>query len=370
MHNTLYIFTPNTDINKLHETLQDFQSTTEAENIKLPLLQTEISDGDAYFLKQREGMLNFYSSLLNPNYMEIHSNFLMHLASCTKGYKINFESEESITTLVNAFVDNMEGLIFSPSMAFYTKDWKLIIDSSGSCELESYNFTLSAAAFDEEANTNANPESENRKKQSISKLQSLNIPVLDSLPTIPSTDQAHYRSEHELATRIISLAAVAVKGELKTSDISYSVLEKYAIHPDDVSPWELNFLNNPTPEEQDFVNAIWRYEALNVLMWATGYVDDLHFPSDIVEVTSITENIRECKDFEHFLMFANMRDMSEILDELDLTYRLHWACVDARVNNQPAPANVNPSVVYERHYALNWLINRYNENWDNVSVPT
>jgi hypothetical protein len=300
--------------------------------------------------------------------MEVHSKFLMHLASCVKGYEVSFKSEESITPLLNVLIAEMHGLVFSPSLAFYTTNWQLIIDSNGGCELTDYHVKMSADTFD--SNVKTDKESEVRKQHTIDFLKQQNIPVLETLPVVPSSSMVRYRSEEEIATRIITLATIALKGELKESDISYQVLEKYAIHPDDVSPIELHFLNNPNPEEQDFVNAIWRYESLNILMWASGYVDELHFPSQIVDVTSLTEVIRECRDFEEFVMAFNLRDMSEILNQLDLSYRLHWACVNARVNNQPAPENINPSVVYERHYALNWLIDCYGEDWDNVSTPT
>ncbi|HEY9047600.1 MAG TPA: DUF4272 domain-containing protein, partial [Ohtaekwangia sp.] len=45
------------------------------------------------------------------------------------------------------------------------------------------------------------------------------------------------------------------------------------------------------------------------------------------------------------------------------------ACVDARINQRPIE-EVHPSVVYERHYALNWLINYMDQPWDDVSCDT
>ncbi|WP_338398753.1 DUF4272 domain-containing protein [Persicobacter psychrovividus] len=65
-----------------------------------------------------------------------------------------------------------------------------------------------------------------------------------------------------------------------------------------------------------------------------------------------------------------MRSKEEILDQADLILRLDWACVNARVKNEVAPGGLNSSVVYERHYALNWLIKYLNQDWDNVSTDT
>jgi len=52
-----------------------------------------------------------------------------------------------------------------------------------------------------------------------------------------------------------------------------------------------------------------------------------------------------------------------------LIYRIHWAVVEAQLHKQPMPAGLNADVVYERHYALNWLT-YYGDDWDNVSTDT
>ena len=65
-----------------------------------------------------------------------------------------------------------------------------------------------------------------------------------------------------------------------------------------------------------------------------------------------------------------MRPASEILDALDLHYRLHWATTSARTKGEPAPAGLEPGVVFERHYALNWLTCFQDAEWDDVDTPT
>jgi hypothetical protein len=65
---------------------------------------------------------------------------------------------------------------------------------------------------------------------------------------------------------------------------------------------------------------------------------------------------------------ARVRSRDEILDEMDLIYRLDWACVDARLNDLAAPTGVQAGVVMERHKTLKWLIS--GENWDEVDLST
>ena len=131
----LFLFTSHVGQQDLKNALVNFEIVEREKAIEIPSVKMKIKDGDYYFLKQREGMLNFYSMLINPEYIDVHSKFLMHLSSCVKGYEIHYEDEALMTPLVNDLVEHLNGLIFLTSMEFYTKDWQLIIDSSGGCDL-------------------------------------------------------------------------------------------------------------------------------------------------------------------------------------------------------------------------------------------
>jgi hypothetical protein len=49
---------------------------------------------------------------------------------------------------------------------------------------------------------------------------------------------------------------------------------------------------------------------------------------------------------------------------------LRWATTEARIKGAAPPAGLEPSVVLERHYALNWLTRFEDEDWDDVETPT
>ena len=60
----------------------------------------------------------------------------------------------------------------------------------------------------------------------------------------------------------------------------------------------------------------------------------------------------------------------EILDMQDLVLRYHWACVDARIHHKEMP-KLNADIIYEWHYALNWLVGADgNTKWDEVVTNT
>jgi len=121
--------------------------------------------------------------------------------------------------------------------------------------------------------------------------------------------------------------------------------------------------------DQDRAYATWRYESLYTMLWALGKMEELKFPSEICDVQTIVGKIFQ-PSREEFENTVNLRNKEEILNELDKTYRMNWACVDARIKGQEVSGNINPSVVYERHYSLNWLTNYQNQDWDNVQTNT
>ncbi|MEL6525849.1 MAG: DUF4272 domain-containing protein, partial [Chloroflexota bacterium] len=67
---------------------------------------------------------------------------------------------------------------------------------------------------------------------------------------------------------------------------------------------------------------------------------------------------------------ARLRPKSEILDALDLHFRYHWALVDAELYGNKAPAGLIQDVVYQRHYALNWMLDIHGQAWDAVTTDT
>lgn len=73
---------------------------------------------------------------------------------------------------------------------------------------------------------------------------------------------------------------------------------------------------------------------------------------------------------EEFLKRAKLRSAEEILDKTDLIFRYHWATEEARINCHDNTGGINGEVVMEWHYALNWLINIFDESWDNISTNT
>ncbi|WP_082026751.1 DUF4272 domain-containing protein [Flammeovirga sp. OC4] len=219
-------------------------------------------------------------------------------------------------------------------------------------------------------NINPTPSQKQRRERSEAICQSKGIPVYKNKKAlfINSDDVVTLRTKEEVVDRIFALLYLGLKSEgleeahLKNLDQMYNVEEKLTHN-------ELKYFNAINPTEQQKVNANWKYECMHVLLWSVGYIDQLSYPSDVCSVADDVGIIVK-KGPKKFREDAELRSKKEILDQADLILRYDWACVNARVKGEKAPGNLDSGVVYEWHYALNWLIQYANQNWDNVSTDT
>jgi hypothetical protein len=196
------------------------------------------------------------------------------------------------------------------------------------------------------------------------------IPIysnVNSLFVAPEKD-VDLRTKDEVVDRIFALLYIGLKSEglepnhLEKLDKDFKVSEK-------LTQSEKGYAFSSNPTEQQAADANWRYESLHVLLWSLGHIDELIYPDQMCNVADDVKIIYELGATK-FREQSILRSKQEILDQADLILRFDWACVSSRVKNNPAPGKLNSSVVYERHYSLNWLIKYLNQDWDDVRTDT
>ncbi len=207
-----------------------------------------------------------------------------------------------------------------------------------------------------------------RKLRSEAILSKYNVPVNTNLPLIEDENDALVRTKEEIANRALALLVVAVKAEGLEQDIVERLVKGYQLE-NALSSKEVVFINDKSPSQHDKTQFIWRYEAAWVLLWSLGYVEKLSYPNTICDVAAAVTFMQE-RNKEQFISDSRLRPIAEILNEADIIYRYHWAVVDARINGKPSPAEIDSSVVLERHYSLNWLIGYMEQEWDDISTDT
>lgn len=211
-----------------------------------------------------------------------------------------------------------------------------------------------------------------RKEVITQDLQELKLEPYEGLPPVVGEQEVDLRPAQEVARRAIALMAVAIRAESLASNEPIPVDEIRERLPqafDVFSPVEQAFMNDDSPDQQSIINHAWRYECLYVLEWALGHFDELHFPSAICDVPEVAGDILK-RDREEMIAQAQLRPTHEILDEVDLHFRLHWIARQANEDGEPAPAGLDIGVIHERRVALNWLTQFENADWDDVDCPT
>jgi Domain of unknown function (DUF4272) len=208
-----------------------------------------------------------------------------------------------------------------------------------------------------------------RKEKTELYLKGLGIPYNIGLPIVDEEDEAIIRKPADIAKRIFVLAYLGVYAEDgdRNEIIEYLKLENIW---DAVSDDEKELFLKDESTEQDKVNISWRSEAMYLMLWTINKIDKLDLP---IEECSIWDTLNLLPDYleptKDFIANATIRTTQEILDETDLIYRLHWMVRQSGIENKTPAANINASMVMERHYALNW-ITYYDENWDEIMTDT
>lgn len=331
---------------------------------------------DCGLTKNLAGMVNFIQSIPAQK-TNIRDQFLYKVMSANSEMafiaepNISGDFEKSLRKIVSAidayiFAQPSELFSKSTNQHFLDKDLQLIIDTEGNSEVESVSVIVDSKYHDIPA-SEASKDQIERKQKSETHLAENKIKVNKNLPCVEAKSNVVLRSKADIIDRAYALMIMGVKGEgIEQEYLKRTVAEK---HINSFSPREefTYKLENMMDEERAY--ATWRYESLNVMLWALRFMDELSYPSEICDVKAIVGMIFQPSRSD-FDSKAKLRTKEEILDQLDKVYRMHWACVDARIKGVQVSGNINPSVIFERHYALNWLTNYENQDWDDVQTNT
>ncbi|MFO0660097.1 MAG: DUF4272 domain-containing protein [Polyangiaceae bacterium] len=215
-------------------------------------------------------------------------------------------------------------------------------------------------------------DAEARKSSTLRELSSKGIDILPILPPVVSEKEVELRAASEVAKRCLGLLTIALRAESLSIQKEISIDDLRSRIPrglENLSPKEKAFLESARPDKKELTNFSWRYEAVCLLGWALGGLPTLDFPSTPTEIGPVVASLLEV-DADVLIEKAELRATHEILDALDLHFRLHWATTQSRTRGSQAPSGLDGGVIYERLYALNWLTSFEDADWDDVTTPT
>jgi len=211
---------------------------------------------------------------------------------------------------------------------------------------------------------------QDRRARSENYCKAHNIPVYTNPNAlfVDPENRVVIRTQDEVVDRALALCYIGLKSEGLEKPLLDKMDKNFNIAPK-LTASEKAYATAKQPTEQQNIDANWRYESLHVMLWALGFIDALSYPNEMCNVANDVKIIQGLTE-QQFRQNAKLRSKKEILGEADLILRLDWACVSARLKNEPAPGNLDKGVVFERHHSLNWLINYMNQDWDNVTTDT
>jgi hypothetical protein len=336
----------------------------------------------AYSTLRQPPALDFPCELLDHR-DSTHQNFFHHLSGLV-GFVVD-RGKREMTSSLHAVVGHVErvqhhfSLSMEPSEIPSIAQWcwasnSILLFPDGSLRDPSGNVLVDpkTGLAAENAEIPYPTVAKARAARSDARLHELGIASLDELPPVVSEPEVACRAADEVAWRILSLFIVAVRAESLASGKPIAVdrlREKSPMAFQSLSPNEQAFLDHDSPDEHAITNAVWRYEAMYTLQWALGIHDELKFAEDICDVPLVAQIMVDRPNSE-FVTEARLRDVSEILDALDLNQRMLWSARDAALQQRQAPAGIDGSVLSERQHALNWLVMHRNAPWDDVDTPT
>lgn len=209
-----------------------------------------------------------------------------------------------------------------------------------------------------------------RKALSEALLRTHGIPYNPGLPCIESEDETALRTAEELGIRMFCLFCV-IGTAYHWEDLEYRQFLKKSGLWQHLSPEELAFMSSHIPDRQTAIDLTWRCEALFLIMWAARLFETLPLP---INQTINEDMISKFPSFKRnpwpFIQSLQMRPKSELLDASDFLYRLHWATRQAFVEGQDPPAGLDPRIVCQWHYAINWITKYDDVEWDDVPTDT
>lgn len=287
----------------------------------------------------------------------------------------NDDRTEYLVVAVYLLATKLKGFVLHPNMYLYRGDRKLLISADGKTEFTEYTPEGDSTFMDKDI-----PEEQadvDRRLRSIEKCKKMGLPVMETLKASVYESECVIPSKEDIVHRLACIFAAAVCSEAcnyepdKAAGMVKGMLseleEKYYVSKY-FSNEEREYTQNPLNHPDMHPKFGWRYEGCAVLLWALG-LWELGEPVNICDAGKLGEILWN-NDFNSLCEKSAVRSKTEILDMQDLILRYDWACVDARIKGAEMKT-VDGEIVFEWHYALNWLTNaNYTTDWDEIRTDT
>jgi hypothetical protein len=313
-----------------------------------------------------EGFLGYVSAQARGSMTPALWYLLGHIQATQINYSFELDDVDVVSTKLTEWCEQTNSIYFLPDGTVRDPQGRVLAAQGGEPDPEAKIPRPTLAL--------------NRRAASQAALAGRDLHPYPDLPPVISEGEVELRSPQDVAARLQALFVVASRADALARNQEAPVAMLRQSFPsgfDTLSPEEVAFMQGGTrlfgllggrPKAQAIIQMTWRRECVAVLLWALGKRTALVFPDTIANVEDDAALVSSL-GAAGLMASASLRPVSDILDALDLHYRLRWI---ARQSGQKGVAVTGfiPDVVQERHHVLNWLV-RYGEaDWDVVPTPT
>ena len=187
----------------------------------------------------------------------------------------------------------------------------------------------------------------------------------------PSMDMLNkIKTPQEVAKRVLVLIGVFQAATGRNKEIIINLLKENQLWSE-VSELEKKFLET-SDEDSKFISMqySWRAEAVYIILWALNRFDFQEIPKNESNLDQISDMVKEDDFFKKIdVTNAQFRSVNEIYNLLNDVLKINWEIRDALINKKESPNDYHPSIIYEWHFALNWLT-KPDEEWDSITTDT
>lgn len=316
--------------------------------------QRDLGDPDLH--EHLEGFIGYVLSRGDGEMTRVRYHLMRHLQRVQ--HHVSLSVVPSALPTFSRWTERANAVVFHDDGSVRDTAGRVLIDSEGNGD-PAANFPYPADAVA-------------RKAVIETELSEKGIHTSTSLPPVVGEEEAQWRTSEDVVGRVMALLIVSAYAEGVRDGERLDVEQMRERLPGAfpyLSPDEQAFLQADNPDEHLVTQMGWRYESMATLAWAAGLWPDHPDPDTICDVAGLTASLLD--DAEHGMPTTRgLRLPEDILDALDMTFRMHWVIREAELGRRDFPPNVIPGVIQERHHALNWLVRFEQAEWDDVTTPT
>jgi hypothetical protein len=181
------------------------------------------------------------------------------------------------------------------------------------------------------------------------------------------------RTAEEIGQRALALFCVVGLASGAPAEVVRRCMAEDATEPF-LTPKERAFVYADVRKERDEINFGWKAEALYMLLWAIGVVDELPGPDEQCDTAVFHDVMPPGIDISvaEFIASLKLREDTELREMEERLYDLNSLarCRSSDPDYRPSAGPVDGGIANERHYGMLWVCGYEGQAWDDITTDT